>query len=166
MLGPSLLVAPSFVPDTEESEYYLPAGRWTSFYNPQRMIEGPVWVKEKVALDDIALWVRQGSILLLGPEKTSKPDYAYDKGLEIRLYEFADGQSAEVGAPSGKAGSSDISGFVKAERAGKDISISVTSGKVGLSAVSLYASGQEVDGVEGGILKVSGDPKEIKLKLK
>lgn len=166
MLGPSLLVAPSFVPDTEESEYYLPAGRWTSFYNPQRMVEGPVWLKEKVALDDIALWVRQGSILLLGPEKTGKPDYAYDKGLEIRLYEFADGQSAKVSVPTGKTGTSDIAGFVKAERIGKDISISVTSGTVGLSAVSLYISDQEIDGVEGGILKVSGDSKEIKLKLK
>ena len=40
MLGPSLLVAPSFVPDTEITEYYLPAGRWTSFYHPQRVVQG------------------------------------------------------------------------------------------------------------------------------
>lgn len=73
MLGPSLLVAPVFVSADEETEYYLPAGRWTSFYNPQRVVQGPTWIKEKVALDDIPLWVRQGSVVLLGRRKQESP---------------------------------------------------------------------------------------------
>ncbi|KAJ3515567.1 hypothetical protein NLJ89_g1674 [Agrocybe chaxingu] len=44
MLGPNLLVAPVFVPLNEETEYYLPAGRWTSFFHPERTIDGPKWV--------------------------------------------------------------------------------------------------------------------------
>jgi alpha-glucosidase (family GH31 glycosyl hydrolase) len=48
MLGPSLLVAPVFVDVEEESEYYLPAGRWTSFFHPDRTEQGPVWIKEIV----------------------------------------------------------------------------------------------------------------------
>ena len=46
MLGPNLLVAPVFVPEGEESEYYLPPGRWTSFFHPTRTIEGPLRAKE------------------------------------------------------------------------------------------------------------------------
>ncbi len=52
-LGPSLLVAPVFVDDKEETEYYIPAGRWTSFFDSARAVDGPAWVKEKVALDEI-----------------------------------------------------------------------------------------------------------------
>lgn len=48
MLGPSLLVAPVFVDVKEESEYYIPAGRWTSFFHPERTVQGPVWIKEVV----------------------------------------------------------------------------------------------------------------------
>ena len=61
MLGPSLLVAPSFVPPSELTEYYLPLGKWTSFFSPGRMVQGPVWVKEKIAIDVIPLWVREGT---------------------------------------------------------------------------------------------------------
>lgn len=64
LLGPSLLVAPSFVSASELTEYYLPAGHWTSFFSPQRVVQGPTWIKEKVALDDIPLWVRENTGVL------------------------------------------------------------------------------------------------------
>lgn len=69
MLGPSLLVAPTFVAPSELTEYYLPSGKWTSFYRPERVVEGPVWVKEKIALDDIPLWVREGTGSFLNGQK-------------------------------------------------------------------------------------------------
>jgi alpha-glucosidase (family GH31 glycosyl hydrolase) len=50
MLGPSLLVAPVFVVAEEETEYYIPAGRWTSFFHPERTVQGPLWIKEIVRL--------------------------------------------------------------------------------------------------------------------
>ncbi|EJD05670.1 alpha-glucosidase [Fomitiporia mediterranea MF3/22] len=163
MLGPSLLVAPSFVPETEETEYYLPSGRWTSFYHPERVVQGPVWMKEKIALDDIALWVRQGSILLLGPEKMGKPDYAYDKDLEVRLYELDDGKSAEVSVPSGEA--ADIAGVVRAERRGDEVTVSVVSGDVSLKAVTAYVLGMKVDGSADRTIAAAEGSKEVRLKL-
>ena len=83
MLGPSLLVAPVFVPDGEESEYYLPAGRWTSFFHPERTLVGPPWVKEVVPMDEIPVWVRPGSVLALGPAGTGRPDYEYAKSVSL-----------------------------------------------------------------------------------
>ncbi len=48
MLGPSLLVAPVFVPVEEESIYYIPKGRWTYYWDQTRTILGPLWVREVV----------------------------------------------------------------------------------------------------------------------
>jgi alpha-glucosidase (family GH31 glycosyl hydrolase) len=45
-IGPSLLVAPVFVPLGEETKYYIPAGRWMSFFDSTRTIDGPKWVRE------------------------------------------------------------------------------------------------------------------------
>lgn len=41
MLGSSVLVAPVFSEDGEV-EFYLPAGRWTSFWD-DTVVQGPVW---------------------------------------------------------------------------------------------------------------------------
>lgn len=99
--GPSLLVAPVFVPLGEETEYYIPAGRWTAFFEPTRTIDGPKWVRECIPLDDIPVWVRPGTILALGPEGIGRPDYDYTKGLELRAYQVAD-ESVSVNIPVGK----------------------------------------------------------------
>ena len=162
MLGPSLLVAPSFVPETEETEYYLPTGRWTSFFNPQRVLNGPLWVKEKVALNDIPLWVRQGSILLLGPEKMRKPDYAYDKDLEVKIYELDDGSAAIVNVPTGKADA--MAGMVKAERQGNEIIVSVISGDVGIQSLTAYVSGYNFEESKDNV-KVEAGSKVVRIAL-
>ena len=86
MLGPSLLVAPVFVPLGETSEYYLPQGRWTSFFHPERTLVGPTWVKEVVPIDEIPVWVRPGSVLCLGPSNMGRPDYNLSQDLEVQVY--------------------------------------------------------------------------------
>lgn len=164
MLGPSLLVAPSFGPASEETEYYLPAGRWTSFYNPQRVVKGPLWMKEKVSLNDIALWVRQGSILLLGPEKKRKPDYELDKDLEVRIYELDEGTDAKANVPTGNA--ANIAGLVRASRRGNDVIVSVISGDVGLKSVTLHATGMEVEGSRHGTVTVTEGSREVTINLR
>lgn len=45
MFGPSLLVAPVFS-SANEVDFYVPAGRWTSFWDPDVVYDGPKWVKE------------------------------------------------------------------------------------------------------------------------
>ncbi|KAJ3525219.1 hypothetical protein NM688_g8435 [Phlebia brevispora] len=143
MLGPSLLVAPVFVPDGEESEYYLPTGRWTSFFHPARTVVGPVWVKEVVPIDEIPVWVRPGSVLCLGPPGKGRPDYEHAEDVSLQIYEIAEGQSMSVEVPVGKG--RDIAGVIKVERKENVVSATVTQGSVGLSAVTLFANGRSLN---------------------
>jgi alpha-glucosidase (family GH31 glycosyl hydrolase) len=101
-IGPSLLVAPVFVPLGEETEYYIPAGRWTSFFDSTRTIDGPKWVRECVPLDDIPVWVRPGTLLALGPDGIGRPDYDYTKKLELRAYHVPQNELVVVDVPVGK----------------------------------------------------------------
>lgn len=102
MLGPALLVAPVFVHEGEVSEYYLPAGRWTSFFHPERVLVGPQWVREVVPINEIPVWVFPGTALCLGPSQMGRPDYDYTKNLEVRVYELDDGQSTSAVVPTGQ----------------------------------------------------------------
>jgi alpha-glucosidase (family GH31 glycosyl hydrolase) len=168
MLGPSLLVAPVFVPDGEESEYYLPAGRWTSFFHPKRIVTGPVWVQEVVPLDEIPVWVRPNTIICLGPEKIGRPDYKLSENLEVRLYELDDGEKIVAGIPTGEPGKH--AGVVTAERKGQEIKVSVANGVVGLASVALFGEGLEVKNVTGGkatgkFVQVENAAKEIVISL-
>jgi alpha-glucosidase (family GH31 glycosyl hydrolase) len=153
MLGPNLLVAPVFVPEGEESEYYLPAGTWTSFFHPERTIIGPRWVKEVVPIDEIPVWVRPGSVLCLGPAGTGRPDYEYAKEIEIQVYELTEGQSIEVELPTGKG--KEIAGVVKAERKQGELLVSVVSGTVALSGVTYFAGSQTKRTAANGEKQVS-----------
>jgi alpha-glucosidase (family GH31 glycosyl hydrolase) len=127
--GSSLLVTPVFVPLGEEHEYYLPAGKWTNFWNSTRIIQGPIWVKEHVPINEIPVWVREGSVLLLGPAGIGKPDYDYTQNLEVRVYGFdaAGKESVEVDVPSGKG--VEVVGKVRVGKGGK---VEVVEGQVGV----------------------------------
>ncbi|KAI0693713.1 alpha-glucosidase [Cytidiella melzeri] len=140
MFGPNLLVAPVFVPEGEESEYYLPAGPWTSYFHPERTIVGPTWVKEVVPIDEIPVWVRPGSVLCLGPAGVGRPDYEYAKEIEVQVYELAEGQVVEVTVPTGKGKAS--AGVIKVERKQGEVVVSVASGTVGLSGVTFFTGGR------------------------
>ncbi|CAA7267659.1 unnamed protein product [Cyclocybe aegerita] len=138
MLGPNLLVAPVFVPLKEETEYYLPAGRWTSFFHPERTIDGPKWVREVVPLDEVPLWVRPGSVLVLGPPGIGRPDYDYTKDLEVRVYELEEGGVVKVDVPAGKG--KVMAGKVVAERKTGEEGVQVKN--EGVEVKSVWYSGQ------------------------
>ncbi|KAF9483773.1 alpha-glucosidase [Pholiota conissans] len=129
MLGPSLLVAPVFVPQGEEAEYYIPAGKWTSFFHSERTIEGPRWVREHVPIEELPVWVRPGSVLLLGPDGIGRPDYDYTQGLEVRAYALEMGTTVKVDVPLGRGVA--LAGSVAVRRLEADdggIDVNVTSG--------------------------------------
>jgi alpha-glucosidase (family GH31 glycosyl hydrolase) len=153
MLGPSLLVAPVFVPKEEKSEYYIPAGRWTSFFHPERVVQGPVWIKELVPLDEIPVWVRPGTILCLGPEKTGRPDYDYSKSLVVQLYELAEGQTVETSIPGGKG--VEVVGTIRASRKSGEIRVTVVNGASDLSSINVFSEGATAKGVVGGTINSS-----------
>lgn len=157
MFGPSLLVAPVFVPEGEETEYYLPAGRWTSFFHPERIVQGPVWVKEVVPIDEIPVWVRPNTVLPLGPAGLGRPDYALSDALEVRIYELDDGAKISVDVPTGFG--VEKGGSIVAERKQGEVQVT-TVGFSGIATVALYSGGQEV------IAKVDKGASEVKITLK
>ncbi|KAJ3788593.1 alpha-glucosidase [Lentinula aff. detonsa] len=147
MMGPSLLVAPVFVPQEEETEYYIPVGRWTNFWDHSRTVVGPVWIKEHVTLDQIPVWVRPGTLLLRGPPKTGRPDYDYSKDLRVELFNLAEGETlAKV--PGGAV--------IRADRTSSKVKLTIAEGKASIDSVYLTGIGntETVVKVDSGATEV------------
>ncbi|KAJ8121435.1 hypothetical protein ONZ43_g2109 [Nemania bipapillata] len=101
MVGDSLLAAPIF----EESgvvEFYLPKGKWTSFFTNQ-VREGPGWFKEKHGFGSLPLYVRENTILVLGKLGVKGAVYDYAEDVEVCLYQVKEGASAELVDNEGNA---------------------------------------------------------------
>jgi alpha-glucosidase (family GH31 glycosyl hydrolase) len=128
MFGESLLVAPVF--HASAATYYLPAGRWTCLWS-DKVLEGPRWVTERdYPLSSIPVFVKQNSVLLLGPSDIKVPDYEYSRvELEVRQYEVTDDVVVQVPLGKGKA----MAGEIKVE-AGKLVSggFTVSSTRIAL----------------------------------
>jgi alpha-D-xyloside xylohydrolase len=96
MFGPSLLVAPVTTYRDRTKEIYLPAGcGWYDLYTGE-YYDGGKTVTVTAPLDKIPIFVREGSIIPVGPEiqyaedKTDKPITLYvyaGKDAEFTLYE-------------------------------------------------------------------------------
>lgn len=84
-LGDSLLVAPVFN-DRSRAVYYLPEGRWTNFFSGELVESKGSWREEHCGYCWVPLWVKEGSVVALG-SRDDRPDYEYDKGAQIRIYE-------------------------------------------------------------------------------
>ncbi|KAG6884938.1 hypothetical protein C0993_007120 [Termitomyces sp. T159_Od127] len=147
-----LLVAPVLVSQEEEVEYYIPAGRWTSFFNPERTIQGPVWIKEIVPLDELPVWVRPETVLCLGPQGTGRPDYDYSQGLEVHLYEPVKGKSYEVNVPRGKG--AELVGVIRAERTSGEIKVTVSGEQTEIATIRVFDNDITATRVIGGALKI------------
>ena len=76
-------------------------------------------------ISEIPVWVREGSVLVLGPAGIGKPDYDYTQSLETRVYEFdaAGKEAIEVDVPEGKG--VDIAAKIRVEKGRK---VEVVSG--------------------------------------
>ena len=96
MLGDSLLVAPIFRKDGEV-QYYLPDGTWTSLLDGGK-VEGGHWQTEIDDFMSLPLMVRPGTVLPLGAHD-DRPDYDYLDGVELHVYQLADGESETVEIP-------------------------------------------------------------------
>ena len=89
MLGDNLLVAPIF---NEEGigQFYIPEGTWTDFFTGESF-NGATWVRRKYDYLHLPLMVKPNSMLVLG-YTDDKPDYAYEKDVEVRIYALEDGK--------------------------------------------------------------------------
>ena len=113
MFGDSLLVAPVF--HKTRATFYLPEGKWTCLWS-DKVIQGPKWITEDdYPLTSVPVYVKQNSVLLLGPQDVSIPDYPYaETELEVRAYEV--NEEVEVEVPTGKG--KEIAGTIKVGKNG------------------------------------------------
>lgn len=84
MIGDSLLAAPIFN-ESGDVEFYLPGGSWTSFFTNE-VRTGPGWFRERHGFGTLPLYVRQNTVLVLGPEEVSGAVYDYTTDSEVCLY--------------------------------------------------------------------------------
>ncbi|MBP3655072.1 MAG: alpha-xylosidase [Clostridia bacterium] len=96
MLGESLLTAPVFRKDGQV-QYYLPDGVWTSLLSGETA-QGGHWRTETHDFMSLPLMVRPGTVLPMG-SCDSRPDYDYLDGLELHVYQLAEGESRTVVIP-------------------------------------------------------------------
>ncbi|KAI8631064.1 glycoside hydrolase family 31 protein [Xylariaceae sp. FL1651] len=101
MVGDSLLAAPIF-DESGEVEFYLPKGKWTSFFTNQ-VREGPGWFKEKHGFRSLPLYVRENTILVLGKPDVRGAVYDYAEDVEVCLYQAKEGASTELVDNQGQA---------------------------------------------------------------
>jgi len=147
MLGPSLLVAPVFVPAGQLSEYYLPEGKWTSLWDSNVLKIGPQWVKEVVSVDELPVWVRPGSVIAIGPDEVGRPDYDFGNEVEVRIYELAVGQEVQIELPSGSG--TDIVGQVMASRTEAELHIYLEGSAVKVESLIVFISDFDLGRVNG-----------------
>ncbi len=101
MLGDSLLVAPVFTPEGVV-DYYLPAGRWTSFLTGE-IVEGGRWVRERHDFMSVPLMVRPNSVIAVGAND-QRPDYDYADGVTFHAFALDDGVEATAVVPASDGG--------------------------------------------------------------
>ncbi len=127
VLGGSLLVAPVFTADGTV-DFYLPAGRWTHLLNGE-VREGGRWYRERHDYLSLPLYVRPGTLLALGADDT-RPDYDHARGATFRLYELAEGASAECRVYDLKG---ELVATVTARRSGDEVGFEIQGELTGAS---------------------------------
>jgi alpha-D-xyloside xylohydrolase len=89
LFGPAILVNPVTEPGATARHLYLPAATWYDFWTGAT-IQGGRALEAPAPIDRMPLYVRAGSILLLGPDV----EYAAEKSadpIEVRVYRGANG---------------------------------------------------------------------------
>lgn len=94
MLGDSLLIAPVFT-ESGEVDFYLPEGRWTNWFTGE-VKSGPRWVKEKHGYLTCPIYIREGSILVLGKVGEKRVVYDYFEDVQVMVVQPIDGRRARA----------------------------------------------------------------------
>lgn len=94
MVGSNLIAAPVFE-ESGEVEFYLPKGKWTSFFTGE-VREGPAWFTETHDFGTLPLYVRENTVLVLGSTKAVGAVYDYTQDAEVRLYKVREGAKATI----------------------------------------------------------------------
>jgi alpha-glucosidase len=93
MLGPSIMVAPVYQPETKCRAVYLPGGEWFDFYTG-KVIGGNQYILAEAPLDRIPVFLREGAIIPLGREM----NFVGEVAQELRIIDICPSRDT----PSGK----------------------------------------------------------------
>jgi alpha-D-xyloside xylohydrolase len=107
LLGPWLLVAPVFDP-RGRVRVYLPEGRWHDFWSGE-VLDGPRWLDITVPLDRLPVYVRDDSLLPMGPEQTYTGERPWEPlEIDVRVSSRAalrvQGEGADLRVEATRAG--------------------------------------------------------------
>lgn len=97
MLGSRILVAPVFT-EGGDVEFYLPEGAWTSFWDDEDVIQGPRWIKQRHDFTTLPMYVREGTVLVLGREGETRTVYDWmdSENREVKTYGNVEGVEFEL----------------------------------------------------------------------
>ena len=137
-LGDSLLVAPVFT-ESGEVDVYLPEGTWTHLLSGA-VKAGGRWVRETHDFLSLPLYVAANTVLPWGNE-TERPDYAFDRGVTLRVFALADGATAAFAVASLKG---EIAARGTVRRTGDRYQVDITEG-------ALHDWSIDVDGRRSGV---------------
>lgn len=136
MLGDSLLVAPVFREDGR-ADYYLPEGTWTHLLSGEVRCGGS-WKRDTWDYFSMPLYVRENTLLAWGG-RDDRPDYDYQKGLSLRLYQLQDGKTAVCRVPDTQGR---IVNVITAKRIGDRILFALSSEAQEDIPVEIYLDAQ------------------------
>lgn len=166
MLGESLLVAPVFSEEGAVS-YYLPAGHWTNFFTGQVM-EGPGWRNETHDFMSLPLLIRPNSVIAVG-SRSDRPDYDYDEGVTLRVYELADGRNITVTIPATN-GNTELT--FEVQRAGQTIRVKRHGSAkrwqlllVGIKTIASVEGGRTEDNAQGTLIVPTPETDRLQILL-
>jgi len=166
MLGDSLLVAPVFSEDGRV-DYYLPEGRWTHLLTGE-VVDGGRWRREQHDYMSLPLLVRPNSVIVVGNHDT-RPDYDYAADFTLRVYQMADGATANAVIPA-----VDGSALVtfSTERTGETLTITWKGSPLrwqvlmaGIPTVTSVAGGSADSGQEGTLVRPAFNATQISVIL-
>ncbi len=165
MLGSSLLVAPVM---NEESvaHYYLPEGKWIEF-ETGKIVPGGRWLKHEISFLRIPLFVKANSVVAMNATE-DRPDYEYADGVQLVIYDIAEGQKHQVSIP-GKDGAE--AALFECVLAGRYIEVRQLKGDLPWSVkladvhAGQVTGGRTESGKRGIVVIPDGGAKEIKFRL-
>lgn len=91
LFGRNLLAAP-ILTEEDERRIYFPEGGWYDFWSGERF-QGPRWVEYSCPIEKVPIFVREGTILPLGPVMQYVGERGLEEGLALRVYPRADGSA-------------------------------------------------------------------------
>ena len=121
MLGESIMTAPIFN-ENGVAQFYLPKGTWTHFLSGE-VREGGSWNQDTYDYFSMPLFVRENSLLAIG-SNDHRPDYDYQEGMSLRLYQLQNGKAAVCEVPSVEG---EIVNTIRAERCGNEITFTLAN---------------------------------------